>query len=125
MIGTYLVNLSDDRNCVWQDMAAMRPCTAAADSMGMKSLQHVVESLETRLQSALMQAVMQILESLGKDAATRVAMAERKASAMEQEHINIKQQALSMLLRTKHRSDSMVRCSSKRHYSPEVCKFIV
>lgn len=90
----------------------MRSCIAAADSIGMKTLQHIVESLETRLQSALMQAVMQILETLGKDAATRVVMAERKASVMEQEHINTKQQALAMMLRIKHSSDSMVWCSS-------------
>lgn len=93
-------------------MTAMRSCIAAADSVGMKALQHIVESLETRLQSALMPAVMQILETLGKDAAARVAMAERKASVMEQEHINTKQQALGMMLRIKHSSDSMVWCSS-------------
>jgi hypothetical protein len=90
----------------------MRSCIAAADSIGMKTLQHIVESLETRLQSALMHAVMQILETLGKDAAARVVVAERKASVMEQEHINTKQQALAMMLRIKHSSDSMVWCPS-------------
>ncbi|KAG0609360.1 hypothetical protein M758_8G178500 [Ceratodon purpureus] len=97
-----------------EDMAAMRSCLAAADSIGMKTLQHIVDSLETRLQSALMHAVMQILETLGKDAAARVVMAERKASVMEQEHINTKQQALAMMLRIKHSSDSMLIDAEKR-----------
>jgi hypothetical protein len=57
-------------------------------------------------------SVMQILETLGKDAAARVVVAERKASVMEQEHINTKQQALAMMLRIKHSSDSMVWCPS-------------
>lgn len=95
-----------------QDMSAMQTCIAAADSIGMKTLQHIVESLETRLQSALMHAVMQVLEPLGKEAAARVVMAERKAKIMEQEHINTKQQALAMMLRIKHSSDFMVSCSS-------------
>lgn len=86
----------------------MQISIAAADSVEMKALQHVVESLETRLQDALMQAILQVLESLGKEAAARVIMAERKASIMEQEHISTKQQALAMILRMKHSSDSMV-----------------
>lgn len=97
-----------------QDMATMRSCIAAADSIGMKTLQHIVQSLETRLQNALMQAVMQILETLGQDAAARVNMAERKASVMEQEHINTKQQALAMMLRIKHSSDSMLVDAERR-----------
>lgn len=97
-----------------QDMSAMQTCIAAADSIGMKTLQHIVESLETRLQSALMHAVMQVLEPLGKEAAARVVMAERKAKIMEQEHINTKQQALAMMLRIKHSSDFMLVDAEKR-----------
>ncbi|XP_024360347.1 uncharacterized protein [Physcomitrium patens] len=97
-----------------QDNSAMQISIAAADSVEMKALQHVVESLETRLQDALMQAILQVLESLGKEAAARVIMAERKASIMEQEHISTKQQALAMILRMKHSSDSMLIDAEKR-----------
>lgn len=60
------------------------------------------------MQGALTQAVTEIFEQLGKEAAARVIMAERKASIVEQEHIYTKQQALAMMLRIKHTSDTLV-----------------
>lgn len=67
-----------------------------------------MEAVETRLQGALRQAVKEIIETVSKEAALRVVMAERKASILEQEHVNTKQQALAMMLRIKHSSDVLV-----------------
>jgi hypothetical protein len=53
----------------------------------MNSFQQNVEAVETRLQGALRQAVKEIIETVSKEAALRVVMAERKASILEQEHV--------------------------------------
>ena len=67
-----------------------------------------MEVVETRLQGALRQAVKEIIETVSKEAALRVVIAERKALILEQEHVYTKQQALAMMLRIKHSSDVLV-----------------
>lgn len=74
----------------------------------MNSFQQNVEAVETRLQGALRQAVKEIIETVSKEAALRVVMAERKAIILEQEHVCTKQQALAMMLRIKQSSDALV-----------------
>lgn len=88
--------------------AILQPSLSAAETKVTLVMRQFVESIETQILSALKQAAMDIIEHLGKEAAMRVLVAERKAALFEQELINTKQEALAMLLRLKHSMDAQI-----------------
>lgn len=88
--------------------AILQPSLSAAETKVTLVMRQFVESIESQILSALKQAAMDIIEHLGKEAAMRVLVAERKAAFFEQELINTKQEALAMLLRLKNSMDSQI-----------------
>lgn len=88
--------------------AILQPSLSAAETKVTLVMRQFVESIESQILSALKQAAMEIIEHLGKEAAMRVLVAERKAALFEQELINTKQEALAMLLRLKHSMDAQI-----------------
>eukprot|EP01018_Ginkgo_biloba_P002749 Gb_06494 [translate_table: standard] len=93
----------------WNQVEAiLQPSLTTAETRVTVLMQQFVESIESQILSALKQAAMDIIEHLGKEAAMRVLVAERKAAIVEQELINAKQEALTMLLRLKHNMDAQI-----------------
>lgn len=88
--------------------AILQPSLSAAETKVTLVMRQFVESIESQILSALKQAAMEIIEHLGKEAAMRVLIAERKAALFEQELINTKQEALAMLLRLKNSMDAQI-----------------
>ncbi|XP_057833394.1 uncharacterized protein LOC131044140 isoform X2 [Cryptomeria japonica] len=94
----------------WKEQveAVLQPSLSAAEARVTLMMQHFVESIESQLLSALKQASMDIIEHLGKEAAMRVMVAERKAVHFEKELVNTKQEALNMLVQLKRNMDAQI-----------------
>ncbi|XP_024545046.1 G patch domain-containing protein 8 [Selaginella moellendorffii] len=84
------------------------PLIRAAESRVTDILQQFVRDVEARIASSLKEAASDVVSHLGKEAASRLVAAERKVAFLEQELVGAKEQALSMLLRLKHHTDSQI-----------------
>ncbi|KAH7430575.1 hypothetical protein KP509_08G004600 [Ceratopteris richardii] len=94
---------------------AFQSCLSAAETQVTRFLQQAMDTVQCQVLRALHQAASNIIEHLGKEAADRIVVAERKAALLELELSSIKQQALSMLLRLKADSDAQALDADKRY----------
>ncbi|KAI5069237.1 hypothetical protein GOP47_0015538 [Adiantum capillus-veneris] len=94
---------------------ALQSCLASAEGQVTRHLQQAMDTAQSQVLRALHQAATDIIENLGKEAARRVVVAERKAALLELELSSVKQQALSMLLRLKADSDAQALDADKKY----------
>lgn len=94
---------------------ALQSCLSSAETQVTRLLQQAMDNVQSQVLRALHQAASDIIEHLGKEAAHRVVVAERKTALLELELSSVKQQALSMLLRLKADSDAQALDADKKY----------
>lgn len=95
----------------------LQSCLPLAESQAAKLLHQTVDTVQSKILRAIHQAALDLIERLGKDAAIRAILAEQKAAVLERELVNVKQQALSMLLRLKGNTDAQISEAEKKYMS--------
>ncbi|KAH9301508.1 hypothetical protein KI387_013091, partial [Taxus chinensis] len=118
-------SIQEPNNWKEQVEAILQPSLSAAEARVTLMMQQFVESIESKILSALKQAAMDIIKHLGKEAAMRVLVAERKAVHFEQDLINTKKEAITMLVRLKQSMDTQITeaeraCQSERRRAQEM-----